>query len=121
MKNILLVDDNPNMIKLISYFLKNNNLNIYSASNGKEALEKIKDIHMDFIFLDLMMPELDGFSVAHALKENHIKTPTVVLTSKEVTSEEHNYLTNLGIKRCLNKEKINQELISNLIKEFVGA
>lgn len=120
MKNILIVDDNPNMVKLMSYFLKDKNYTIDSASNGKEALDKINKNKPNFIFLDLMMPELDGFSVAHTLNENNINIPTVVLTSKEVTKEENDYLLRLGIKKCLNKERINPQLILNLIKEFTG-
>lgn len=120
MKNILLVDDNPNMIKLMSYFLRDKGFDVDSALNGKEALGKIKIKKPSLIFLDLMMPELDGFSVAHSLHEQNLNVPTVVLTSKEVTKEEGDCLTSLGIKKWLNKENLNQQLILNLIKEFSG-
>ena len=119
MKTILVVDDNPNMIKLISYFLREKRLNINSASNGKEALEIIDKEKVDFIFLDLMMPELDGFSVAHSLHENKKNITTVVLTSKEVTKEENNYLINLGVKKYINKEKITQQLIQDTINQYI--
>lgn len=119
-KRVLIVDDNPNIIKLLSYFLKGTGYSIDSALNGKEALENINKKKPGLIFLDLMMPELDGFSVAKTLYEQKSNIPTIVLTSKEVTQEEDNYLKNIGIIKCLNKENMNQKIILDLVKKYTG-
>lgn len=119
-KRILIVDDNPNIIKLLSYFLKGTEYSIDSALNGKEALENINKKKPSLIFLDLLMPELDGFSFAQRLHEQKLNIPTIVLTSKEVTQEEDSYLKDIGIIKCLNKEKMNQKVILDLVKKYTG-
>lgn len=118
-KCILIIDDNPNIIKLLSYMLKSKGYDTNSASNGNEALESINKNKPSLIFLDLMMPELDGFTFAQILYERKSDIPIIVLTSKEVTQEEYDYLNNIGINKCLNKEKINHELIIELAKEYM--
>jgi threonine synthase len=92
---IAIVDDNPDARRLIRRILQaRDNFTLFEAADGKEALQLISTTDLDLVILDLMMPELDGFSVLHALKENpHTATiPVIVVTAKELTSEEKNQL-----------------------------
>ena len=64
------------------------------ARNGKEGLERVKKAKPALILLDLMMPEMDGFQFAEQLRENKewLDIPVVVITAKDLTSEDHNRL-----------------------------
>lgn len=92
---IAIVDDNSDARRLIRRILQaRDNFTLFEAGNGIEAIELVNKTNLDLIILDLMMPEVDGFSVLHALKENP-KTaaiPVIVVTAKELTSEEKKQL-----------------------------
>jgi threonine synthase len=88
---IAIVDDHPDVRQLIRRILiSQGNYTLFEASTGKEALEVAKQEHPNLMILDLMMPEMDGFSVLDALQQNPdtAEIPVIVLTAKELTSEE---------------------------------
>jgi len=66
---ILLVDDEPDIIEFLSYNLKKEGFNIFTAQNGIEAIKKAKEIKPDLILLDVMMPEMDGIEVCEKIRE----------------------------------------------------
>ena len=66
---ILLADDEPDIIEIISYSLKNAGYNIYTATNGIEAVEQASKIEPHLIILDVMMPEMDGIEVCEKIRE----------------------------------------------------
>ena len=86
---VLIVDDEPFNVDYLEQELEDSNYNILSASNGGEALEKIKSEHPDLVLLDIMMPEQDGSEVAAALKADPITrgVPIIFLTAL-VSSED---------------------------------
>lgn len=67
---ILVVDDEEEVRKLISDFLSSEGYQIYTASNGKEALKIISEKEPDIVLIDYMMPELDGISLCKTIKNN---------------------------------------------------
>ena len=69
MKKIMVVDDDPTTIKLLTYMLEKNNYCVISCSNGKEAVEKSKKEHPDLILMDIMMPEMNGIEAMQKIKE----------------------------------------------------
>ncbi len=69
-KLILLVDDDPDFLEILSTKLKDQGFNIEIAKNGKEALEKLQHIKPDLIILDVMMPEMNGIDTAIELAKN---------------------------------------------------
>ncbi len=66
---ILVVDDDPDIIEILTYNLSNEGYNVKSASNGIEALKKAKKFIPDIILLDVMMPEMDGIEACSNLRE----------------------------------------------------
>jgi len=85
---ILIADDEEKNLKLIGGILTNYGYVFETAKNGLEALEKTKEISPDLIFLDIMMPEMDGYETCRRLKEDpttqHIPVVMVTaLTDKE--------------------------------------
>lgn len=81
---ILLVDDNPIILEIEKSVLKVEDYDIDTASDGEEALEKVKLFQPDLILLDIMMPQMDGYQVARRLKDDqttqHI--PVIMVTAK---------------------------------------
>jgi len=66
---ILIVDDDPDIIEILTYNLSNEGYNVKSAVNGIEALKKAKKFIPDIILLDVMMPEMDGIEACSKLRE----------------------------------------------------
>ena len=66
---ILLVDDEPDIIEFISYNLKKEGFEVHTANNGREAIQKAKQVNPDLILLDVMMPEMDGMETCAELRQ----------------------------------------------------
>jgi two-component system KDP operon response regulator KdpE len=80
-RKVLVVDDEPRMIRFIRLNLEHDGFDVYEASSGTEALNKIRDRLPDIILLDVMMPDLDGFETLRLVRE--ISTvPVIMLTAK---------------------------------------
>ncbi len=79
---ILIVEDNPNLRKLIKEYFERKNFLVDYAEDGKKALEQIYINSYDCILLDLNLPEIDGIEVAKKIKGKNITTPIVMLTAR---------------------------------------
>lgn len=83
-RKILIVEDEENVRSLIKEtleFLKK--YEIYEASSGREALEKIRSLHPDLIILDIMLPDIDGYSICEQVKEDpSLNTLVLILTAR---------------------------------------
>ena len=76
---ILIVDDDPDIVEILSYNLSLAGYEIKSAVNGKEAIKKAKSYIPEIILLDVMMPEMDGIEVCSKIKELSSLSNTVVI------------------------------------------
>ena len=90
-KKILLIDDEQDILEILSYNLEKEGYEVYTASNGNEGIEKAKQIIPDLILLDVMMPEKDGIETCQDLRkiEELQKTLIVFLSAR---SEEFSQL-----------------------------
>ena len=77
----LVVDDSRISRKLISQFLKGSGFEVIEAENGQDALRKIETNELNLILSDIEMPKMDGFELAHAIKEKENHIPVIALTS----------------------------------------
>jgi two-component system alkaline phosphatase synthesis response regulator PhoP len=66
---ILLVDDEPDILEIVAYNLKNEGYQVYTAENGEEALKKAKKKKPDLIILDVMMPVMDGIEACEKMRK----------------------------------------------------
>lgn len=82
-KKILVVDDDADIVELLSFNLKQAGFAIGTAFDGIEALRKVRSITPDLILLDLMLPKLDGLSVCEILRRNvaTASIPVILLTA----------------------------------------
>lgn len=80
--NILVVDDEKLIVKGLKHSLEQQGYKVFAAYNGSEALETIKEEKIDFIILDLMLPDIDGMMLCKKIRENH-NIPILMLTAKD--------------------------------------
>ncbi len=88
--NILVVDDEQRMRKLIKDFLKQKNFNILEAEDGEQALKIFNENknRMNLILLDVMMPKLDGWSVLRQIRQMDSHIPVIMLTARAEEQDE---------------------------------
>lgn len=117
---ILIVDDDPTIRRALTRTLKREGWQVKQAANGAEALVAIADESPALILLDLAMPVMDGLEFLELLRANEHwnDIPVVVLTSKELTSEDRARL-NGGVERVLAKGNFSQDrLIDDIRRVF---
>jgi len=81
MKKILLVEDETKMRELIRIAFKKENFETYEAVDGKQALSMLKNFHFDIIILDIMLPEIDGWTVCREIRKSS-DIPIILLTAR---------------------------------------
>jgi len=84
-KKILVVDDEPDILKIVSFRLGRMGYKIFTAENGQRALEIVRDKKPDLILLDLALPIMDGYEVCRTLKSDEVlkKIPVILLTASQ--------------------------------------
>lgn len=87
MFNILVVEDDKNLRKLIITYLKKNSYNSFEATNGEEALDIIDKNYIDLIVSDVMMKEMDGFELTKNLRQARYKVPILLVTAKSTIED----------------------------------
>ena len=101
----MLVDDNDLNLKVVKKILSNYKLNVETFNNGMDCINNIKSgAEYDLIFMDHLMPKLDGIEVLHVLKalEDYNIPPVVALTANAITGMKEMYL-NEGFDEYLSK------------------
>ena len=117
--SILIVDDDPQNIRLIKAMLKPFNIEVMVADGGKAGVEMALKKKPDLIILDLMMPDVDGFEVVSKLKEDAAASqiPILIYTAKNITSEDRERLQG-NIQSIIQKGDFGKdrflEMINNL-------
>jgi two-component system OmpR family response regulator len=90
---LLIVDDEPNIVELLSASLRFAGFEVETASGGLEAVETARTYRPDLLVLDVMMPGLDGFGVVKRLRQGGVRTPVLFLTAKDATEDKVQGLT----------------------------
>lgn len=91
--NILVVDDEQSIADLIEVYLKNENFNVLKFYNGHDALQCIENESIDLAILDVMLPDINGFSICQQIREKN-NFPVIMLTAKD---EEIDKITGLTL------------------------
>jgi two-component system alkaline phosphatase synthesis response regulator PhoP len=81
-KNVLIVEDDPNIIDLVEIHLKDLGYHLDSANDGKTGLEKALENKYSLIILDLMLPKMDGLEICKRIRSENEYTPILMLTAK---------------------------------------
>ncbi len=95
-EKILVVDDEHDIADLLEVYLRNENYTIYKYYSAKEALACIESKEIDLAILDIMLPDINGFSICQKIREKHTY-PIIMLTAKDEETDKITGLT-LGAK-----------------------
>ena len=85
-ERILAVDDEPRFVRLVEANLTSAGYTVLTANNGKEAIEAVAELKPDLVLLDVMMPEVDGFTALSHIRE-FSNVPVIILTAKGEESD----------------------------------
>ena len=119
--NILGIDDNEDILKLLNTVLTSKGHDFTQAVNGKDGLKLIEEQNFDAVLLDLAMPEFSGIDVIESLKkDNRIKDQKIILfTASSATDKEIDALLQYdGIKSCIRKP-VDINVLINKVEEVV--
>jgi DNA-binding response OmpR family regulator len=111
-RRILVVDDEERMVRFIRMNLEHDGFQVSEAFNGKQAIQKIRDVTPDLILLDVMMPDLDGFEVLETVREVS-NVPVIMLTAKGEEDDRVRGLE-LGADDYITKPFSPRELVSRV-------
>ena len=97
---ILIVDDEEDLLEMVSYNLKKEGFNVYSAKNGKEGLKVAGDILPDLILLDVMMPEMDGIEACLEIRSQP-KLEGVLIAFLTARGEDYSQIAGFESERTI--------------------
>jgi two-component system response regulator MprA len=83
MPTVLIVDDDPKLLKMLQRTLVYENLNVLTATNGLEALPLVQAHRPDLLIVDWMMPKMDGLTLVRRLRDEENKTMVLMLTARD--------------------------------------
>ncbi len=110
---LLIVDDEPNILELLAASLRFAGFEVQTAANGQQALAIAQTYRPDLLVLDVMMPEIDGFTVVRRLRESGVRSPVVFLTARDTTQDKVTGLT-LGGDDYVTKPFSLEEVIARI-------
>lgn len=117
---VLIVEDVPDILRLLEETLKFKGYQAVTAYNGQEALEIIRRQKPSLVITDIMMPKLDGFGLVHRLRINPETRdiPVIFLTATYVALEDKAFALNIGATRFIEKP-VNFERFLETIQELL--
>ncbi len=117
---IMVVDDDPDVRRIIGVMLERAGYDVRAASDGQEAFKLIMEERPDLLILDLMMPNLDGFQLVRLLRQRRWtqQIPLLVLTALDLTEGEKTLLQ-LGPTHHLTKGPLIQEEVVNRVRDLL--
>lgn len=118
-RKILVVDDEPYILRALDYVLKKERYEVTTAVDGEEALKRIEECRPDLILLDIMMPKIDGYELTRTLKSNTgTKDIYIILLTAKGQEEDHKKGIELGAEEYLTKPFSPSGLVKRLNEIF---
>jgi len=118
-KNILIVDDNITNVKIMKRKLNKLNYKVDVAYNGQECLNKIKDNEYDIIFMDIIMPIMDGLTTTKIIRQNfQCKQPIIIALTANTSEEDILKTKQSGMNEFLSKP-IDFTKLQELLKKYM--
>jgi two-component system OmpR family response regulator len=110
---VLVVDDEPNILDVISMALRFEGFEVGTAANGRDALAAVREFRPDLMLLDIMLPDMEGFEVARRLGADRAGLPIVFLTARDTTEDKVRGLT-MGGDDYVTKPFSLEELVARI-------
>jgi len=120
--NVMVIDDSKTIRRTAETLLKKAGCEVITAIDGFEALAKIADHRPDIIFVDIMMPRLDGYQTCALIKNNHNykSTPVIMLSSKDGLFDKARGRI-VGSEQYLTKPFTKDELLGAITRHVIEA
>lgn len=120
-RQVLIIDDDPNLRRMFKETLSTQDFLVATAASGEQGLKLACQNQPDVIILDLMMPRVDGFQVLAQLRSDRqtLNIPVIVVSAKELSPTEHNYLHN-GLAVFLTKNEYTPQRIRQLLEQTLN-
>lgn len=121
-KKLLVVEDNEEAVMQLKAVLEEEQLNVFLAESGEQAMTTIGSFTPDGIILDLMMPGMDGFELLNRIRseEQTANIPVLVLTAKDLTKEDLDQLNANNVYQLIQKGDINIEEMMEVIRNMLS-
>lgn len=113
-KKILVVDDDPSMIRLISQVLSSKGYEVLESNNGQDALRLLYSQKPDLVLLDVVMPVMDGWQTCSRIRDISAAIPIIMLTGQRKTEEDVAQGLDYGADEYLIKPVGNKELVARV-------
>jgi two-component system OmpR family response regulator len=110
---VLVVDDEPNIVDVISMALRYEGFAVAAAGSGAEAIARVADFKPHLVVLDIMLPDMEGFDVAERLSAKRIDVPIIFLTARDATEDKVRGLT-IGGDDYVTKPFSLEELVARI-------
>jgi two-component system, OmpR family, response regulator len=110
---VLVVDDEPNILDVISMALRYEHFEVETAANGRDALAAVREFRPHVILLDIMLPDMEGFEVARRLGADRAGIPIIFLTARDTTEDKVRGLT-MGGDDYVTKPFSLEELVARI-------
>jgi len=110
---VLVVDDEPSIVDVVSMALKYHGFSVAAAATGNEALSQVREFRPHVMVLDVMLPDMEGFDVAKRLTAEHADVPILFLTARDAAEDKIRGLT-MGGDDYVTKPFSLEELIARL-------
>jgi DNA-binding response OmpR family regulator len=119
---ILIVEDVPDILRLLEATLTFKGYRVVAAHNGQEALEAIQREQPALVITDIMMPKLDGFGLVHRMRINPEtrELPVIFLTATYVALEDKAFALNIGVTRFIEKPVNFEKFLGTVEELFTG-
>jgi two-component system alkaline phosphatase synthesis response regulator PhoP len=113
MKNILLVEDDPEATKLMTLYLDSPSYSLECCSNGRDAISKLANLKFDLVILDFSLPDMTGLEICKTVRANGNKVPIIMLTSRGEENDKVSAL-DLGVDDYVTKPFGTLEFMSRI-------
>jgi DNA-binding response OmpR family regulator len=120
-KQVLLIEDEPNIIEAISFILSRDGWQVKTHCNGRDALEVVRARRPDLVILDVMLPGRSGFDILTDIRKSDdiAATPVLMLTARG-QRKDRELAEQAGVSRYMTKPFSNAEMLS-AVRDLVGA
>ena len=118
---VLVVDDEPDLVRILQFGLQSAGYVVESASDGQEGLKKAREVKPDIILLDLMLPKLDGYKICRLLKfDERFKQIPIIILSARTQEWDQALALEMGANRFVTKPYNFSEILTH-VEELLKA
>jgi len=118
---VLVVDDEPDLVRILQFGLQSAGYVVESASDGQEGLKKAREVKPDIILLDLMLPKLDGYKICRLLKfDERFKQIPIIILSARTQEGDQTLALEMGANRFVTKPYNFSEILTH-VEELLKA